>query len=57
MGFNSELQSMKQNNLLDVINRLLKENQELKKQLGVIEEILHAHLPYVGTNEEKKDAK
>ena len=48
---------MEQNNLLDVINRLLKENQELKKQLGVIEEILHAHLPYVGTNEEKKDAK
>ena len=48
---------MKQNNLLDVINRLLKENQELRKQLGVIEEILHAHLPYVGITEEKKDAK
>ena len=34
-----------------------KENQELRKQLGVIEEILHAHLPYVGITEEKKDAK
>jgi hypothetical protein len=48
---------MTQNNFIDIINRLLKENQELKKQLNIIEEILHAHLPYVGLNEEKKDAK
>jgi hypothetical protein len=45
-----------QNNLLGIINRLLEENKELRKQLDVIEEILHAHLPYVEINEEKKDA-
>lgn len=38
---------------LEIIRNLLQENNELKKRLSVMEEILHSYLPII--EKEKKD--
>tara|TARA_R100000808_G_C2145287_1_gene153097 strand:- start:474 stop:608 length:135 start_codon:yes stop_codon:yes gene_type:complete len=38
---------------LEIIRNLLRENNELKKRLSVMEEILHSYLPII--EKEKKD--
>ena len=41
------------NELINVLKRLLKENRELRNNIDVLEKILHLSLPIIG--EEKDD--
>ena len=43
--------------LQDVVSSLHRENRELKKEIDIISEILHAHLPVITNGEMKWDKK
>ena len=41
--------------LTEVLQNSLSDNKELKKQLDVVEDILHSYLPIVGSNNKEKN--
>ena len=41
---------MSEHTLLQMIQTLMKENEELKQRVSILEQILHMHLPIVEEN-------